>query len=130
GRRSSTGSTPATTASIPPCASRAPPAGARSWRTGDRESTRPHSTTTEISPLAPTRRSPDLGQAILDWIDACDNGLYSALCFQGAAGWRAQLADEVTDHAARALIDAMDDETLAATMTDLGGHCLESLLEA
>ena len=70
------------------------------------------------------------GQAILDWIDGCDNGLYSALCFQGAAGWRAQLAEELTDRDARALIDAMDDETLAATMTDLGGHCLESLLEA
>jgi pyruvate dehydrogenase E1 component len=56
------------------------------------------------------------GQAILDWIDECDNGLYSALCFQGAAGWRAQLAEDVTDQAARALIDAMDDEALAATI--------------
>jgi pyruvate dehydrogenase E1 component len=70
------------------------------------------------------------GQAILDWIDECDNGLYSALCFQGADGWRAQLAEDVTGRDARALIEAMDDETLAATMTDLGGHCLESLLEA
>jgi pyruvate dehydrogenase E1 component len=70
------------------------------------------------------------GQAILDWIDACDNGLYSALCFQGAAGWRAQLLEDVTDREARALIEAMDDEPLVATMTDLGGHCLESLLEA
>jgi pyruvate dehydrogenase E1 component len=42
------------------------------------------------------------GQAILDWIDECDNGLYSALTFQGAAGWRAQLAQDVTDGAARA----------------------------
>src|SRR5215510_1748209 len=79
--------------------------------------------------LQALRRQPG-GQAILDWIDACDDGLYSALTFQGAAGWRGQLAEDVRDAAARALVDGMDDETLSATMTDLGGHCLESLLEA
>src|SRR5919109_2291171 len=56
--------------------------------------------------LQALRRQPG-GPAILNWIDACDNSLYSALCFQGAASWRAQLAEDVTDGDARALIDAM-----------------------
>ena len=70
------------------------------------------------------------GQAVTDWIDACDNGLYSALTFQGGAAWRAQLDADLTDAAARSLVAGMDDEALSATMTDLAGHCLESLLEA
>lgn len=70
------------------------------------------------------------GQAITDWIDACDNALYSALTFQGAAAWRAQLQEDLRDPAALKLIGAMQDDELVATMTDLGGHCLESLLEA
>jgi pyruvate dehydrogenase E1 component len=70
------------------------------------------------------------GQAILEWIDGCDNGLYSALTFQGGAAWRAQLESELTDIAARTLVASLDDETLSVTMTDLAGHCLESLLEA
>lgn len=70
------------------------------------------------------------GPAILDWIDQCDNSLYSALTFQGGAAWRAQLDADLTDDMARALVAAMDDATLAVTMNDLAGHCLESLLEA
>jgi len=70
------------------------------------------------------------GQAILDWIDECDNALYSALTFQGAAAWRAQLQEDVTDPAALTLIETMADDALVATMTDLAGHCLETLLEA
>jgi pyruvate dehydrogenase E1 component len=70
------------------------------------------------------------GQAILDWIDSCDNALYSALTFQGAAAWRAQLREDVKDATALKLVDGMKDDVLVATMTDLAGHCLETLLEA
>jgi pyruvate dehydrogenase E1 component len=70
------------------------------------------------------------GEAILHWIEDCDNDIYSALAFQGGAGWRKQLLDDLTDPASLALIKGMDDDQLANTMTDLGGHCLETVLEA
>ncbi|HVI86774.1 MAG TPA: transketolase [Dongiaceae bacterium] len=70
------------------------------------------------------------GEAILDWFDDCDNDLFSALTFQGGDAWRKQLLADLTNPASRALIEAMDDAELVATMTDLGGHCLESVLEA
>ena len=46
--------------------------------------------------------------AITDWIDQCDNALYSALTFQGAAAWRAQLQEDVKDPAALKLIEDID----------------------
>jgi pyruvate dehydrogenase E1 component len=70
------------------------------------------------------------GSAITDWIDQCDNALYSALTFQGAAAWRAQLQADLKDPLALQLIADMKDDALVATMTDLAGHCLETLLEA
>jgi pyruvate dehydrogenase E1 component len=70
------------------------------------------------------------GRAITDWIDACDNALYSALTFQGAAAWRAQLQADLKDPLALQLVAGMKDDELVATMTDLAGHCLETLLEA
>jgi pyruvate dehydrogenase E1 component len=71
------------------------------------------------------------GEAIIAWIDACDNALYSALTFEGGAAWRRQLTQDLKDDPqALELIRSLDDEGLAALMTDLGGHCLETLLEA
>lgn len=70
------------------------------------------------------------GEAILDWFDECDNDLFSALTFQGGDAWRKQLLADLTNDASRDLIQAMDDDELVATMTDLGGHCLETVLEA
>ncbi len=71
------------------------------------------------------------GQAILDWIEDCDNALYSALTFQGGEGWRAQLQDDLKNNAkALEIIAGLEDGDLAELMTNLGGHCLETLLEA
>ncbi|NNE23104.1 MAG: transketolase [Rhizobiales bacterium] len=71
------------------------------------------------------------GQAILDWIEECDNALYSALTFQGADSWRKQLSEDLKDKPeALDLIGQMTDAHLAELVTDLGGHCLETLLEA
>src|SRR6185369_541564 len=70
------------------------------------------------------------GEAILDWFDECDNDLFSALTFQGGDAWRRQLLNDLTNPASRELIAALDDDELVATMTDLGGHCLETVLEA
>ncbi|MBB6226171.1 pyruvate dehydrogenase E1 component [Polymorphobacter multimanifer] len=71
------------------------------------------------------------GQALQDWIETCPNADYAALTYQGGAAWRARLnADMAGDTAALALVAAHDDAALAALMTNLGGHCIETLIEA
>jgi pyruvate dehydrogenase E1 component len=71
------------------------------------------------------------GDVLRDWIDACPNDLYAALCFKGGAAWRAHLESDLgRNQAIRSLLDAHDDDALAALMTNLGGHDLEALLEA
>ncbi len=80
--------------------------------------------------LEAVRQKPG-GQAICDWIEACDNALYSALTFQGGASWREQLIQDLKDDAeALEVIQGLDDDALGTLMTNLGGHCLETLLEA
>ena len=58
--------------------------------------------------------------------------LYSALTFQGGAAWRARLQDEIGDGEGdvTALIDRRSDDELQTLMTNLGGHCLETLVDA
>jgi pyruvate dehydrogenase E1 component len=71
------------------------------------------------------------GQALERWIDNCPNAEYAALTYQGGAAWRARLlADIGAEKGVAALIDSFDDEALGKLMTGLGGHCVESLLEA
>jgi pyruvate dehydrogenase E1 component len=71
------------------------------------------------------------GEALLDWIDRCPNQLYSALTFKGGAAWRERLKTELGGSAGLStLLDRHDDESLAALMTNLGGHDLETILEA
>ncbi|WP_010163219.1 transketolase [Sphingomonas sp. PAMC 26617] len=73
----------------------------------------------------------DGGQAIADWIDACPNAEFAALTYQGGAAWRTRLhADLGGAGESLALIDTFDDDALAALMTNLGGHCIETLLDA
>jgi pyruvate dehydrogenase E1 component len=71
------------------------------------------------------------GAALRDWIDRCPNQLYSALTFQGGAAWRTRLMDEIGDQGPlTALLDRRSDDALAELMTNLGGHCVETLAEA
>ncbi|GGA55954.1 transketolase [Sphingomonas psychrolutea] len=71
------------------------------------------------------------GQAIADWIDECPNAEFAALTYQGGAAWRARLtADLVAFPETLALIAEHDDTALAALMTNLGGHCIATVLEA
>jgi pyruvate dehydrogenase E1 component len=71
------------------------------------------------------------GDALRQWIDDCPNSLYSALTFQGGSAWRSQLAADLADNPqTRALIDTYDDQALAGLMTNLGGHCMATVLEA
>jgi len=71
------------------------------------------------------------GEALRDWIEHAPNDLYSALTYQGGAAWRERLtADLAGDKAALKLIASYADDDLALVMTELGGHCLETILEA
>ena len=70
------------------------------------------------------------GEALRSWIDDCPNSLYSALTFQGGAAWRqAVLADLGRSRDVRAIIDPLSDDDLAALMTNLGGHDIETLID-
>ena len=71
------------------------------------------------------------GEALKNWIDRCPNQLYSALTFQGGAAWRARLMDEIGDQGqVTALLNKRSDGELAELMANLGGHCVETLVEA
>jgi pyruvate dehydrogenase E1 component len=71
------------------------------------------------------------GEALLRWIDACPNQLYSALTFKGGPAWRTHLEADLADtHGIPALLDSHDDDALHALMTNLAGHDLETVLEA
>jgi pyruvate dehydrogenase E1 component len=71
------------------------------------------------------------GASLRGWIDECPNSTYSALTFQGGAAWRqALLADMGKSRAIRTLLDPLSDDELAALMTNLAGHDLETLITA
>ncbi len=71
------------------------------------------------------------GEALRRWIDDCPNSLYSALTFQGGAAWRqALLAALGREAGMRAILDPLSDDALAGLMNNLGGHDIETLMEA
>jgi pyruvate dehydrogenase E1 component len=71
------------------------------------------------------------GTALQAWIESAPNDLYAALTYQGGAAWRERLnADLAGDAEALALVAQHEDDALAGLMTELGGHCLETVLEA
>lgn len=71
------------------------------------------------------------GKSLQEWIDNCPNADFAALTYQGGAAWRARLlADIGSKPHIRKLLDSFDDAALAHLMTNLGGHCVETLLEA
>ena len=71
----------------------------------------------------------EAGAPIKGWIEGLPNADYAALCFQAGAAWRARMTADLGD-AADAFLATCDDDRLASLMTDLGGHCMETLTEA
>ncbi|MDT7934239.1 MAG: transketolase [Sphingomonadaceae bacterium] len=69
------------------------------------------------------------GGALRAFIDGLSNSRYAALTFQGGAAWRAAFREAAGTEADRALA-GLDDAGVAELMTDLGGHCLETLCAA
>ncbi|QUT07194.1 transketolase [Sphingobium phenoxybenzoativorans] len=71
------------------------------------------------------------GKALQEWIDNCPNAEFAALTYQGGSAWRDRLLADIGDKAGvRKLIDSFDDAALADLMTNLGGHCVETLMDA
>ncbi len=71
------------------------------------------------------------GQSLQEWIDTCPNADFAVLTYQGGAAWRARLmADIGTRSNVAKLLGSYDDAALAALMTNLGGHCMETLCAA
>jgi pyruvate dehydrogenase E1 component len=71
------------------------------------------------------------GRALQEWIDTCPNADFAVLTYQGGAGWRERLTHDIGNrpHVAK-LLGSYDDAALADLMTNLGGHCIETLIEA
>jgi pyruvate dehydrogenase E1 component len=70
------------------------------------------------------------GEALKRWIDECPNDLYSALTFEGGAGFRRELVASPGEPAIRRILDSHDDAGLNRLMTDLGGHDMQAIVEA
>jgi pyruvate dehydrogenase E1 component len=71
------------------------------------------------------------GASIEDWIESCPNADFAVLTYQGGAAWRTRLMAEIGERPnVKELLDSFDDAGLAALMTNLGGHCVETLIDA
>jgi len=71
------------------------------------------------------------GKSIEQWIDNCPNAEFAVLTYQGGAAWRTRLLADIGDKPhVKKLLDSFDDDALAALMTNLGGHCVETLIDA
>ncbi|OYY69645.1 MAG: transketolase [Sphingomonadales bacterium 28-55-16] len=71
------------------------------------------------------------GKSLEDWIENCPNAEFAVLTYQGGAAWRARLVADIGGKLhVKKLLDSFDDDGLAALMTNLGGHCIESLMDA
>ncbi len=71
------------------------------------------------------------GQALEDWIENCPNADFAVLTYLGGAAWRERLMRDLGDaHGVAELLAAHDDAQLARLMTNLGGHCIETLIDA
>jgi pyruvate dehydrogenase E1 component len=68
------------------------------------------------------------GAALRDWIDNTPNAEFAALTYQGGAAWRERLLQDVPE--AAPILASRDDAALGRLMTNLGGHCVETLTEA
>jgi pyruvate dehydrogenase E1 component len=67
--------------------------------------------------------------ALKSWFEKLSNADLSALHYQGGAAWRSRIDMGLGKKAGPFLKDH-DDASLAALFTDLGGHCMETLVEA
>ncbi len=71
------------------------------------------------------------GKTLEQWIDSCPNADFAVLTYQGGEAWRERLLKDIGSKPnVKKLLASLDDAALAALMTNLGGHCVETLSEA
>jgi pyruvate dehydrogenase E1 component len=75
------------------------------------------------------RAALDANPELKGWFEQLSNAELSALHYQGGAVWRKRIEAELAQKAAP-FLKQHDDDALARLFTDLGGHCMESLVEA
>jgi pyruvate dehydrogenase E1 component len=71
----------------------------------------------------------DKNKPLKSWFETLSNADLSALHYQGGTAWRKRIEAELGKKAS-AFLKQYDDEALATLFTDLGGHCMETLVEA
>ncbi len=71
----------------------------------------------------------DTHPAVRDWLDNLPNADSAVLLYQGGAAWRARIGADL-GKAGAAFLNGLDDDALGALMSNLGGHCMETLTEA
>jgi pyruvate dehydrogenase E1 component len=71
----------------------------------------------------------DKNPKLKNWFEQLSNAELSALHYQGGATWRTRI-QAALGKAGGSFLKDHDDAALAALFTDLGGHCMESLVEA
>ncbi|MFN2378481.1 MAG: 1-deoxy-D-xylulose-5-phosphate synthase N-terminal domain-containing protein [Candidatus Binatia bacterium] len=71
------------------------------------------------------------GDALQSWIENCPNSLYSTLVYRGGGGFREHLRRDLSGTSGiKEILDEHDDASLHGLMTNLGGHDLETILDA
>jgi len=71
------------------------------------------------------------GKALEEWIENCPNADFAALTYLGGEAWRERLLEDIgKKRGVASLLGQYDDPALARLMTNLGGHCIETLLDA
>lgn len=68
-------------------------------------------------------------KAVGEWLDNLPNADSASLLYQGGAAWRARMTADLSKKA-DGFLKGLDDDALGALMSDLGGHCMDSLIEA
>jgi pyruvate dehydrogenase E1 component len=67
--------------------------------------------------------------ALAGWFENLSNAELSALHYQGGSAWRSRIETDLGKKAA-SFLEEHDDAAIADLFTDLGGHCMETLVEA
>jgi pyruvate dehydrogenase E1 component len=70
----------------------------------------------------------DKNYALKSWFEQLSNAELSALHYQGGSAWRKRIEGELGK--ADGFLKEYDDAALATLFTDLGGHCMETLIDA
>ncbi len=71
------------------------------------------------------------GKTLEQWIENCPNADFAALTYQGGKAWRKRLIKDIGNKPnVKKLLAGFDDDALADLMTNLGGHCVETLSDA